>query len=249
MGFIKKIKLNKDKLKKIYKLNLKEDTINFISQEIINILTKEIKEENIIKKDINKILKIVKENFSTRKKSKKENNNNYNSKKEKNDSENKGTDKVFSDDEISKIIIQAKKTGKKELILSQLFFHLGLTLNEIANLKIENINKKENILKIKNKKIKVNKELIENILTFVKPKTEGNIFNLNGKKTEKKDLLSLIISLMENAGVKKRKNIESATQKYIQNLHNEGKAFMYWEHQDNIIELRNNEIKEKFKNI
>ena len=51
---------------------------------------------------------------------------------------------------------------------------------------------------------------------------------------------------MEKAGVQKRKNLESAVDQFLHSLHEQGKPFLYWEHQDYIIQLRNQAIQKKY---
>lgn len=251
---IKKIMLNKDKLTQIYKRSLIEDNITLIAQETVHLLEKEIEESNIRKSDVASVLKAVREHFSARKKQRKEQ---YKEKTNKADTkglaektikefQDETTDKLFTKEEIESILKAAQKTGIKEQVITKLFFKLGLTLVEIANLEVEQIDKLKKMLNLKTRSIHVDDDLMEQLLQLSRVRRSGKIFHTADGHFTKTDVLSMIRALMESAGVKKRNNLESVTQQYISALRKEGKAFMYWEHQDEIIKLRSEEVKKKF---
>jgi integrase len=227
--------LNKKIIKKsLNKINKKEIIHNF-ALKILDILKSPYENKEITKTDVNKIFNEVKKELDIKKVKKDV------TKTEKVPSPNKKINDMLNQEDIQKIMSEAKKLGLMHEIIVDLFFKLGMKLFEIAELKIDDINFNEGKININRHIYDLDSASVAKILAYIGSRTTGVLIqdNNNNNNLSKDDLLGFIKKIMDAAEVKKNENIESLVEKFVKSLRKQGKPYMYWEYIDKVVEIRN----------
>ncbi|MGM5484721.1 MAG: hypothetical protein ACQEP1_02505 [Nanobdellota archaeon] len=199
------------------------------TEKIIGIISEDFNNNRLLKSDINKIFRDVKDNLGLLPKK---------TGKKKSKKKAKASDELFDQEEIKKIFSKAHEMGDKQELISKLFFNFGVKLAEIAKLRLEDIDFDEKKIKLGDREVKVDEKTLKKIFALVGDRKSGKVISPD-KDLEKNDILNMIQEIMGEASVKKRKNLESAVDNFLADLNKQGKPYMYWEHFDKVLELRN----------